>query len=135
MKNPKLQSERWLKQAEYDLKQAQKSLEDQSYSYACFFAEQSSQKSVKAYLMFKGQRYINIHSVGELLKEASDLDKTFQSLIDSGKKIDRHYLASRYPDAVPEPAIPFESYVKDDAQEAVNIAREIFEMCKKRIEF
>ena len=65
--------------------------------------------------------------VGELAKKASLFNGVFESLIDSGKKLDRHYLASRYPDALPEPAIPAESYVKDEAEEAVAIAKKNFE--------
>ena len=134
MKNPKLQAQRWLKQSEYDLKQAQKSLDDKSFSYACFFAEQSAQKSMKAFLIFKGWRFVNIHSIAELLKEAGKIDETFVPLIDSGKRLDLHYLASRYPDAVPEPAIPFDLYVEDEAKDAISIAEKIFELSKKTIE-
>jgi len=127
MKNPKQQSERWLKQAGYDLKEAEKCLKDGSYAYACFFAEQSAQKSLKSFLIYRGIRFINIHSVGELLKEASRLDNSFLSLIELGQKLDRHYLASRYPDALPEPAIPFESYGELEAKEAIETAQKIFQ--------
>ncbi|MEK7521110.1 MAG: HEPN domain-containing protein [Patescibacteria group bacterium] len=106
---------------------AEKNLKDGSFAYAAFFSEQSAQKSLKAFLIFAGERFVNIHSVGELAKKASLFNGVFESLIDSGKKLDRHYLASRYPDALPEPAIPAESYVKDEAEEAVAIAKKNFE--------
>ena len=134
MKNPKLQSERWLKQAKYDLRQAQASLENESYAYACFFSEQSSQKSLKAYLMYQGRRYVNIHSIGELLKQAGEFDEKFKVLIDRGKQLDQYYLSSRYPDAVPEPAIPAEIFVKDQAETALDIAGAIFALSEKLIE-
>lgn len=133
MKNSKQNSERWLNQAEYDLNEAEEQFERGKYSNACFFAEQASQKSFKAFLINKGRRFITIHSVGELAKEASSFDEGFKSLIDPAKKLDRHYLSSRYPDAVPEPAIPAESYTKDEAEESVKTAREIFNLCKFKI--
>lgn len=133
MKNHKGNSLRWLRQAEFDLKESERALTNRSFAYAAFFAEQSAQKSLKAFLLSMGSRYIVIHSVGELLKEATALENSFESLIESGKKLDRHYLATRYPDALPEPAIPAESYVEDDAKEAILIAQKIFSHCKKFI--
>jgi HEPN domain-containing protein len=133
MKNSKENSLRWLRQAEYDLGEAEKLFGIQDYAYTCFFAEQSAQKSLKAFLINKGKRFINIHSVGELSKEASIINNLFSPLIDLGKKLDRHYLSARYPDALPPPAIPSESYVKDEAEEAIAIARKIFETAKSLI--
>lgn len=133
MKNSKGNSQRWLAQAEYDLKQAARSFKDKSFAYAAFFAEQSAQKSLKAFLIFQGKRFITIHSVGELAKEAAVIDKTIKPLIEKAKLLDRHYLASRYPDALPEPAIPAESYIEPEAKEAVSIAKEIFEVVARLI--
>ncbi len=126
MKNPKQEAQRWLKQSEYDLGEAKRSLEHKSYSYACFFAEQSAQKSLKALLISHGERFITIHSIAELIKEATKFNESLSALMEEGKKLDRYYLSSRYPDALPEPAIPFESYTSDEAQEAVAIAKKIF---------
>lgn len=133
MKNPKENSLRWLRQSGFDLKQSEKSLSDKSFSYACFFAEQSSQKSTKAFLISKGQRIINIHSIAELLKESAKFEEEFEKFIDSGKKLDLYYLSSRYPDAVPEPAIPAEIYIEEQAKDALEIASKIFELCKTKI--
>ena len=44
MKNPRQNANRWLRQAEYDLTQADRLLRDGVFSYAAFFAEQSAQK-------------------------------------------------------------------------------------------
>lgn len=129
MKNPEQNARRWLRQAEYDLRQAEKNLFDDSFAYAAFFAEQSAQKSLKAYLLYKGKRFIPTHSVGELMKEAGAMDSSFLPLVDSGKRLDRHYITSRYPDALPEPAIPAESYTRNEAEEAVETAKKIFHLC------
>lgn len=130
MKDNKLQATRWLKQAEYDLKEAERCLKDESFSYACFFAEQSAQKVLKSFLIAQGKRQVNIHAIGELLKEAAKFDKSFNDLVSLGQRLDRYYLASRYPDALPDPAIPAESYGPDEGREAVEIARRILSAVK-----
>ena len=130
MKNPTHNGMRWLRQAKYDLDLAEKLLQDGNFAYACFFAEQSSQKSLKAFLIWRGERFVPMHSVAELAKLAASLDQAFALLIDNAKRLDRYYLSSRYPDALPEPAIPAESYTRAEAQDAVVIAREIYAACE-----
>ena len=133
MRNPKEQSKRWLKQSEYDLSEAKEKLNGKSFAYACFYSEQSAQKAIKAFLIYNGKRFITIHSVGELLKEASLINNLFAPLVEAGKTLDRYYLSSRYPDALPEPAIPYESFTFSEMKEAVSIAQKIFDACKKAI--
>jgi len=133
MKNPKANALRWFRQAEYDLDQGLDRLERSVFSYAAFFAEQSAQKSLKAFLIFKGKRVVAIHSVGELAKQAAAMDAAFIPILDEAKRLDRHYLASRYPDALPDPAIPAESYVRAEAEEAIRTAQAIFAICRSLI--
>ncbi len=128
MRDRKQQAARWLSQAEYDLKKARELLATKDYAYACFFAEQSAQKAIKAFLFFRGRRFVPEHSVKVLIGQAADFERdAFAPLIQGGAKIDRHYLASRYPDAVPDPAVPYDLYTEDEAEEAVAIAKSIFE--------
>lgn len=133
MKNPKANALRWLRQAEYDLRESARAFAQGSFSYAAFFAEQAAQTSLKAFLFFRGERSVMVHAVGELARKAASLDAAFTSLVDPGKTLDRHYLTSRYPDALPEPAIPAESYVADEANAAMAIAQAIFRQCQQRI--
>lgn len=133
MKNPKQNAARWIKEAEYTFYQAERTLKDNAYNLACFLAEQTSQKALKAVLYLGGARFITTHSIKELVKEISKKHPEFTELADKGALLDQYYLSSRYPDAVPEPAIPSEIFIKKQAEEAVDIAREIFELCKKMI--
>lgn len=133
MKNSKQNAERWIKEAENTLHQAERNSRENAYNLACFLAEQASQKSLKAVLYLDGARFVNIHSIAELIKEISKKRPEFLELLNQGVKLDNYYLSSRYPDAVPEPAIPSEIYIKDQAEEAVNIAKDIFDVCKKLI--
>ena len=133
MKNPSRNASRWLRQAEYDLAQAERLLDQGVFSYAAFFAEQAAQKSLKAFLLSRGRRLVAIHSVGVLAGEAAGQEDAFSALIEGAKRLDRHYLTSRYPDALPEPAIPAESYVREDAQEALTTARAIVQTASRAI--
>jgi len=133
MKDNLENSRRWHRQAEYDLKEARRSFNSKSFAYAAFFAEQAAQKSLKSYLIFKGEHYTTIHSVGELAKRCAKVSKKFLALIKSAKTLDRHYIITRYPDALPGPAIPAESYEDKEAREAIKIAAFIVRISKSLI--
>ena len=129
MRNAELNAHRWIEQAQFDLETARKLLADGNFSYAAFSAEQSAQKALKAFLLVKSRKYLTIHSVGELAGQAAAFEPKFKALGESAKRLDRHYLASRYPDALPEPAIPATSYTREEAEEAVQTAERIMDIC------
>ena len=58
MKRNKEEAQRWIKQAEYDLKSAKINFDGENYAYTCFIFKQSAQKSLKAYLYFRGERFV-----------------------------------------------------------------------------
>jgi len=125
MKNPKEEAERWFAQADFDLKEAETCLVRRSFAYACFFSEQSAQKFIKGFLILNGERFVPLHSIKELLEKASTYEKSLKKYIQEGQKLDRYYLITRYPDALPTPSVPFESYGIIEAKEAVEIAQKI----------
>lgn len=134
MKDPSRHAVRWLRQARYDIEQAQCLLDREVYPYAAFLAEQAAQKALKAFLISRGRRFVMIHSVAELARLATAYDSAFEGLIDAGRRLDRHYLTSRYPDALPDPVIPAEAYVRQDAEEAVAAGRAIVAAVSARVE-
>lgn len=134
MKNLKAEAMRWLEQAEHDLDAAKKNLEIlKFYSDTCFLAEQAAQKALKAFLYFKGKRYVPIHSVVALVEAILEYDKEFEPLIKYGRKLDQYYIPTRYPDALASPAVPFETYTKEQAEEALKYAEEILKLVKGKI--
>lgn len=130
MKNPKQNAERWLKEANYTFRQAGQTCDAGAYNLTCFLAEQTAQKSLKAVLYFDGARFITIHSVAELIKEVSKNHPEFLELKNRGAILDQYYLSTRYPDAVPEPAVPAELFGEKQAKEAIEIAKKIFNTCE-----
>lgn len=121
---------RWLDQAEADLKTARDCLESGNYYASSFFAQQSAEKALNGLLYLKGYRAIITHSVMELLEEASKFSEVFKELIDYGRELDRHYIASRYPNFYPSGA-PYKYYTKEVASTCINYAESILREVRK----
>lgn len=134
MKDYKQNARRWLREAHNTLKQAQHSFESKDYNLVCFLTEQAAQKALKAVLYRDETRFVTIHSITELIKKIAVTRTEFLEILDRGTKLDQYYLSSRYPDAVPEPAIPSEIFIKEQAEEAMSIARTIFNVSASTIE-
>jgi HEPN domain-containing protein len=116
---------RWLRQAEHDLAIARGHQERGDFSDACFMAEQSAQKALKAFLIGHGQRSVPIHSVAQLTERCAQSDPAFVVHITAGRVLDQYYIPTRYPDALAPPAVPFESYTQEQGITAVAAAQAI----------
>ncbi len=134
MKNPQETARRWLAQSEYNLTGSRVVLENSLWAMACFQAEQAAQMGLKAFLYFRGRRYVLIHSIHELIQECSQEDPDFLALADYGRVLDRYYLATRYPDVLPAPAIPFQSFTEQDAKQALEFATEIVDLVRAKVQ-
>lgn len=134
MKRPTEERERWLKQAVHTLAVAQEQVRMGRFAEACFSAEQAAQTVLKAYLYGKGERVVLEHSIPALLARAAAFDRTFSALKEGGGVLDRYYLATRYPDALAPPAVPYESFSKDEAVAAVALAERIFQRVQGAVE-
>ncbi len=123
--------EDWMKQAKHDLQHARNSLESQDYGWCCFAAQQSSEKAAKALFQKLGADAWG-HSVNILLSNLPESVRPESGLIDRARQLDRHYIASRYPNSHPAGA-PFEYYTKEDSERAVQYADEIIQFCENKI--
>jgi HEPN domain-containing protein len=133
MKKPLETARRWLAQAENSLSMTHTLLTTGYSAGACFHAEQTAQSALKAFLFFKGRRFVNIHSVRELALQSTQEDSEFSPFGDHGLFLDRYYLATRYPDALPDPAVPFESFTTQEAQQALDYATQIVDLVRSKI--
>lgn len=132
MKKPRETAARWLRQAEHDLKMAQR-LREESPADACYFAEQSAQKALKALLYRQGSRSVPEHSVAFLARRCGELDPSFRSFSDQWGALDQFYIPTRYPDALADPAVPFESYTTAQATEAIRLASAILDTVRPKL--
>lgn len=119
----------WLAQAERDLEQARASQRDGRHEWACFAAQQSAEKAVKALHLSRGQDAWG-HVVGRLLRElpfAVD-----ELLVDKARYLDNLYVPTRYANGHPEGS-PFEHYGTLQSGMAIEYAGEILSFVRARL--
>jgi HEPN domain-containing protein len=133
MKTPKETARRWLAQAEHSLVTTRVLLENGLWADACFHSEQTAQLALKAFLYWRGRRFVNIHSIRALALECGKEYAQFLAFESYGIILDRYYLGTRYPDVLPAPAIPFESFTQQEAHQALGYATEIVELVRTQI--
>ena len=121
----------WLKQALKDLKHAENSIQSNDHEWACFAAQHSAEKSVKALFQALHAEAWG-HSVSGLLQVLPDKIKVDDQLLDSAKILDRHYIPARYPNAHPSGA-PTDYYTGTDSNQAVEYAEKIYTFCESQI--
>src|SRR5690242_1085239 len=123
MKPSRDAAQRWLRQAEHDLRIARGHHERADYSDACFMAAQAAQKTLKAFLMQQGQRSVPLHSVAQLAERCAQFAPDSAAHVTAGRILDQYYIPTRYPDALAPPAVPFESYTQEQGAQAVAAAQ------------
>ena len=122
--DPTAEATRWILQAENDLAFAQLGLREGYYSQACFLSQQSAEKALKSVAYGRGDRFVIGHSLQELLNGLVSTHRDLESLREAVCRLDQYYVATRYPDALPG-GLPFETYTRSQAEEAVEMASEI----------
>jgi len=120
-------SKDWIDEAEGDLEHAKSDLKQEFYNWACFSAQQSAEKAVKAVFQ---KMHIEVwgHSVADVLKELSGKREVPKELMDKALELDKAYIPTRYPNAHPSGS-PRRRYVKGEAKRLIDYAEEIFKFC------
>lgn len=119
-------SKDWLAQSVRDLEQARASKLEGRHEWACFAAQQSAEKAVKALHLSLGQEAWG-HVVARLLMELPSPPP--EDLIEKAKVLDNFYIPTRYANGHPEGA-PFEHYGAIQSEEAIRYAGEILEFIR-----
>jgi HEPN domain-containing protein len=92
--------------------------ENKFYAEICFFFHQAAEKYLKGFLVAKGAKPDKIHDLGSLCLSCAKIDKKFNSLIADCSKLNKFYIASRYP-------LHVENYSKKDANDAFIISKKV----------
>lgn len=119
-------SKDWLAQSVRDLEHARSSKLEGRHEWACFAAQQSAEKAVKALHLSLGQEASG-HVVARLLMELPSPPP--ENLIEKAKVLDNFYIPTRYANGHPEGA-PFEHYGAIQSAEAIRYAGEILEFVR-----
>jgi len=136
MRNPtRDEALRWLTHALDEFGDADDLRERGRFYLALFHFQQAAEKALKAFLYthLKSAQVFYTHSVGELLKMASEIDSDFQEL-QNVKKLDRYYIPTRYPNGLPGgvPSRHFDD--PDEALDAMKMAKGVLDLAKKKLE-
>lgn len=121
----------WFNQAVRDLEQAEDSRRAGRHEWACFAAQQSAEKSVKALHLHLRQEAWG-HVVAKLLQELPPTVNVPSLLIEKARVLDSFYIPPRYPNGHPEGA-PFEHYGPLQSEEAIRYASEIIEFVRAQM--
>ena len=124
--------ENWFIQACNDLEDARYLMDGRKYNSACFFAQQSVEKALKAFLLFAGADEVWGHSVYELCNDSKDFDRDFEEICEEVALLDKYYIPTRYPDALPG-GIPSLVYGIQDAKMAIEISEKALEFIGKKM--
>jgi HEPN domain-containing protein len=124
MKDSTNEAKRWFLQGMQDLDDARFNHSGKRYNVACFLAQQSAEKILKSYLLAQGVDHVWGHSTGELCQDAKKFDQGFSHIEIESKSLDKYYIPTRYPDALPG-IIPSEAYDESDASKAIYLAEKI----------
>ncbi len=101
-----VEARRWLQEAENDLRVVRTLIRGRHYAAACFYSQQAAEKALKALLYDRRVRPPFTHSVAELLKQCVSLVPSMGSMEAEASLLDQYYIPTRYPDALPAPAVP-----------------------------
>jgi len=112
--------------ASNDLKIAKELYNKKHFLYSCFFAQQSAEKVLKAYLLHKNNEYPFIHSIVRLIKMCEQISSDFKELYKlKVETLTKYYTGSRY--------LPLLRISQHEAKEAIDIAEKVNELVIKLI--
>ncbi len=118
----------WFKQAEKDLENSVWEKKGGFYDWACFVAQQASEKAIKAvYQRLGGVAWG--HSVVKLLEGLQEKIDIEKEIFEAARLLDRFYIPARYPNGWDSGA-PYEYFTERDAEEAISAAKKILGFCK-----
>ncbi len=110
MNAQQIEARRWFIQAQADLAVVRTLRTEGHYAAACFHAQQAAEKALKAVLFSQGSRVVWGHSVRELARQCEAHDCAFAGVSGDAALLDQFYIPTRYPNGLPSPAVPSETY-------------------------
>jgi HEPN domain-containing protein len=117
------EGQRWLRQAEQDLRWARLLAREGGWHLACFLSQQIVEKALKAFLYAQGEEIVLGHSVERLSAAASGYLEDFREKARRWSLLDGYYVPTRYPNGLPD-GIPSDVFTEEAALGAVSMAEE-----------
>jgi len=130
--SPHDEAQRWLAQAEADLKAAELLRSGGHFNLACFHAQQSAEKTVKGFLFAQAADEVWGHSVSDLLTDAATYDASLNQVAELGAVLAKFHVATRYPNGLPG-GIPAQADIDQEARAAQEWAGAIIAEIRRRL--
>ncbi len=127
------EAKRWLRQAENDLEFARLGLREGFFSQACFLAQQSAEKAVKAIAYGLGERTVLGHSILVLADRYKNRVPELDALRGEAGILDQYYIPTRYPNGLPG-GVPFMAFGKEQAVAAIAAAEDFLGLASRQID-
>jgi HEPN domain-containing protein len=125
MNEAETEARRWFRQARADLGVVHTLRSARHYAATCFHSQQVAEKALKAVLYSRGSRVVLGHSVRDLAKQCEVYETKFAKLAEEAALLDQFYIPTRYPNGLPTPMIPDETYTVAQAEMAEKAASHI----------
>lgn len=122
--SPRREGQRWLEQAQVDLKWARHLQAEGAYHLVCFLAQQVAEKALKAFLYAQGEELVVGHSVRQLCQRAAEYDDRFRQHLGDWGVLDSYYIPTRYPNGLPDD-IPARVYNRETAGTALALTEAV----------
>jgi HEPN domain-containing protein len=121
----RIESTRWLQQAEADLRAARSSLAASHHEWAAFQSQQAGEKALKALWLALGKDPWG-HSLLRLVRDFPEslLQARLTPMLPQARELDKLYVPTRYPNGLPD-LTPAEVYSPEDAERAIQAAEQI----------
>ena len=131
-RTPRDEAGRWVLQAQRDLDDARYSAAGRRFNLACFLAQQSAEKALKALLYSAGAEAVWGYSVADLCQDIIAIHPDLAPLAAIGGPLDKYYIPTRYPNGLPG-GIPSDAFVSTDAQMAISMAEQVLDTVSSRL--
>lgn len=131
MKDDKLEVVRaWVKKAENDLRTAEHTMtmDNPPYDTVCFHAQQCAEKYLKGFLAFHAINFPKTHSLEALVEFSKPVVPEIETELENIEILSSYGVEVRYPDEV------YYDIPKEDAQEAIDLARKVKAVVLKYLE-
>jgi HEPN domain-containing protein len=132
MRDSRAEAERWLRQAEHDLAFGRLALKERFYAQACFVAQQSGEKALKAIAYALGDRVVIGHSLVELTSRLEGRVAALRSRREDAGILDQYYVPTRYPNGLAG-GVPFEAFAEPQAVAALAAAERFLELARSEL--
>ena len=118
----------WYEQGKRDMERAALDIEHKYYEWACFTAQQATEKVVKALALKRG---LNLwgHSINEMIKMLASIIAVPSDIKEKAQLLDLYYIPTRYPNGFPA-GKPADYFTERQAKEALNAADTIVRFCE-----